>query len=86
MDELAEIRQHLLQFSPDALIVVDDRGRICFVNDTVASLLGYQPSELLGRPVEILIPERLRERHAGHLSHFMRAPESREMAARATDL
>ena len=82
MDDLAEIRQHLLHFSPDALVVVDERGCIRFVNDTVSSLLGYEPSQLIGQPLDILIPERLRERHASHLTHFMRAPDSREMAAR----
>jgi len=86
MDDLAEIRQHLLHFSPDALVVVDERGCIRFVNDTVSSLLGYEPSQLIGQPLDILIPERLRERHASHLTHFMRTPDSREMAARVTEL
>ena len=43
MDELRDITQHLLRFSPDALIVVDDGDRIRFANETVTELFGYAP-------------------------------------------
>lgn len=86
MDEFAEITQHLLRSSPDALIVIDDRGVIRFANDTVTELLGYQPEQLLGQGVDMLVPERLRSRHGDHVSGFMREPRSREMGARLADL
>ena len=43
MDELRDITQHLLRFSPDALIVVDDGNRIRFANETVKELFGHAP-------------------------------------------
>jgi PAS domain S-box-containing protein len=48
MDELREITEHLLRFSPDALIVVDDRDRIRFANETVRELFGHSPDSLIG--------------------------------------
>lgn len=86
MDELAEITQHLLRFSPDALIVIDEHGAIRFANDTVTELFGYAPSELSGQSVDVLVPERFRSRHHGHISGFVQAPRSREMGGRIADL
>lgn len=79
MDDLAEITQHLLRSSPDALIVIDDRSRIRFANDTVTELLGYRPEQLLGQPLEALVPERLRARHERHIAGYMQEPRKREM-------
>jgi two-component system, sensor histidine kinase len=86
MDELREITQHLLRFSPDALIVIDDADRIRFANETVRDLFGHSPESLLGRPLEMLIPERLRAHHGKHTAGFMRNPNNREMGARIADL
>lgn len=86
MDEITEITQHLLRFSPDALIVVDDRNYIRFANETVRDVLGYAPQELIGKPLDILIPERLRARHREHTATFMHRPSNREMGARIVDL
>jgi PAS domain S-box-containing protein len=58
MDELREITQHLLRFSPDALIVIDDGNRIRFANETVTALFGHAPELLIGKPLDLLIPER----------------------------
>lgn len=86
MDELSEITRHLVRFSPDALIVVDDRGRIRFASDTVTELFGYPPDALLGEPMDILVPERLRSRHGQHVSNYLVRPSNREMGARIADL
>jgi len=86
MDELRKITEHLLRSSPDALIVVDDRGSIRFANDTVREVLGYDPAELLGKSVDTLIPQRLRANHGKHTAGFMRNPNNREMGARIADL
>jgi two-component system, sensor histidine kinase len=86
MDELREITEHLLRFSPDALIVVDDRGRIRFANETVREVFGHDPATLLGQSVDILIPQRLRAHHGKHTAGFMRNPNNREMGARIADL
>lgn len=86
MDELRQITEHLLHFSPDALIVVDDSARIRFANDTVMTLLGYEPRALIGQPVDALIPDRLRLHHGQHTADYLRAPVNREMGARITEL
>lgn len=86
MDELQQITQHLLRSSPDALIVVDGGGLIRFANDTVTELFGHSPQQLLGQPLDTLIPERLRTRHGAHLAGYLRAPGNREMGARLTEL
>jgi two-component system, sensor histidine kinase len=86
MDELREITQHLLRFSPDALIVIDDDNRIRFANDTVWGLFGHAPEALIGKSLEMLIPERLRAHHGKHTASFMLSPDNREMGARIADL
>ena len=86
MDQLHDITQHLLRFSPDALIVVDVDGRIRFANRTVTDLFGYAPEQLLHRPLDTLIPERLRGKHVGHLARYLSNPGNREMGARIADL
>ena len=86
MDETRDITQHLLRFSPDALIVIDASGAIRFANETVTGLFGYAPEQLVGKPVDTLIPERLRGRHGSHLAVYMKDPGSREMGARIADL
>jgi PAS domain S-box-containing protein len=86
MDELREITEHLLRFSPDALIVVDDQARIRFANETVRELLGHPLETLIGQPLDALIPARLRGNHGKHTADFMRNPNNREMGARISDL
>ena len=86
MDELAEITQHVLRSSPDALVVVDDRGQIRFANDTVTELFGYRPQELLDRSIDVLVPERLRSRHGQHLAGYVQEPRNREMGATIANL
>jgi len=86
MDELTAITEYLLRFSPDALIVVDVEGQIRFANETVRDVLGHDPNALVGKPLDILIPERLRSRHLQHTGNFLQNPSSREMGARMTEL
>jgi PAS domain S-box-containing protein len=86
MDELREITQHLLRFSPDALIVIDDGNRIRFANETVTALFGHAPELLIGKPLDLLIPERLRLHHGKHTATFMSSPNNRDMGARIADL
>lgn len=86
MEELRKITEHLLRFSPDAVIVVDDQDRIRFANETVRELFGYAPDALIGKPIDTLIPQRLRAHHGKHTAGFMRSPNNREMGARIADL
>ena len=62
--------------SLDAVVLVDHSGRIMLTNVAVTTLFGYSPEELIGRPIEILIPTDLRERHAEHLRRFLETPQS----------
>lgn len=86
MDELSEITQHLLRFSPDALIVIDERGQIHFANETVTEMFGYPPAALIDRSVDVLVPERFRAKHGKHIGSYVQAPNNREMGARIADL
>ena len=65
--------------APDAIVLVDSSGTIVYVNQRVAHLFGTAPAELIGRPVEALIPERHRGPHAAHRSAYFRDPKVRPM-------
>lgn len=69
----------LLEAAPDAMLVVDQAGRIVLVNGQTETLFGYDRSELLGEPVEQLIPASLRGRHHAHRQTFAAAPRPRMM-------
>jgi PAS domain S-box-containing protein len=86
MDEAGSLAQHLLQFSPDAFIVLDTGGGIVFANATAGTLFGYAPEHLVGQSLDLLVPERFRIRHGAHLSSYARDPTNREMGARMADL
>ena len=86
MDELPSVFRHLAQYSPDALIVVDTRGIVVYANTPTRLLFGYAPEELVGQPMEVLVPERFRIRHGAHLSGYLRDPTNREMGVRMANL
>lgn len=67
--------------SPDAIVVVDRTGRINFANNRVEAMLGYRANELIGQSHNILVPERYRDRHLGHMDRFMVDPSPRMMGA-----
>ena len=71
----------VLDFIPDAVIEVDAGGRIIFANSSVEEVFGYQSSELLNSPVEILIPKELEALHTGKRSAYSRNPSKREMGS-----
>jgi two-component system, sensor histidine kinase len=86
MEKIASISQQLLQFSPDALIVVDREGVILFANATSRALFGYSREQLIGRSIDMLVPDRFRYRHGAHVAGYLRDPTAREMGARIIDL
>ncbi|MCI0456364.1 MAG: PAS domain S-box protein [Gemmataceae bacterium] len=69
----------LLEGLPDALVVIDRSGTIVVVNALTEQMFGYARHELLGHPVELLVPERFRQAHVGHRAGFFAAPHSRAM-------
>lgn len=65
--------------SPSAMIVVDPGGRIVLVNQAIERLFGYRREELLGQPVELLMPGGIRHAHEAHRQQYFSAPEPRMM-------
>ncbi len=61
------------------MLVVDGEGRIILVNAEVERLFGYRREELIGRPVELLLPDAARTEHARHRLSFARKPKRRPM-------
>ena len=49
--------------APDAVVIVDTAGTICYWNDGAARIFGYKPQEMVGATLDAIIPERLRQRH-----------------------
>jgi formate hydrogenlyase transcriptional activator len=80
IDSLA-LYERLFEFSPDAIIVSDQDGRIGEVNVQVEKLFGYERGELLGQLVEILIPSRFRKSHPEHRQAYAARPHTRPMGA-----
>ena len=67
--------------SPSAIVMVDPGGGILLVNTETERLFGYSRSELLGKSVDMLVPQRFRAQHSGHRAAFMARPEARAMGA-----
>jgi PAS domain S-box-containing protein len=76
-----EVYEKLLDAAPDAVIVVEESGRIVLANIQTERLFGYHRDELIGEKLEILIPERFRASHPGHRSRFFAAPKVRPMGS-----
>ncbi len=71
----------LLESAPDAMVIVGADGRIVLVNAQAEKIFGYTRAELLGQPIELLVPDRLREAHPGHRAGYFRDPNTRPMGA-----
>jgi diguanylate cyclase (GGDEF)-like protein/PAS domain S-box-containing protein len=74
--------QRVLDALPDAAFLVGADQRIAYASAEVGKLFGYRPIDLIGQPVEILVPERHRDAHPGYVAHFFATPEPRAMTQR----
>ncbi|MFO0985105.1 MAG: PAS domain S-box protein [Planctomycetota bacterium] len=70
-----------VELAPAGIIVVDARGRILLVNREVERLFLYRRDELVGKPIELLVPERFRSRHPGDRAQYLADPKARPMGA-----
>ncbi|MEW6324554.1 MAG: PAS domain S-box protein [Nitrospirota bacterium] len=68
-----------LELAPDGFVIADREGRIAFVNMQALKLFGYTRDELLGQPVEVLIPERFHAGHVAHRADYAGLPRTRPM-------
>jgi PAS domain S-box-containing protein len=73
--------EKLFEFSPDAIVVTDETGKISEVNAQVERFFGYSRSELLGKQVEILLPEKFRATHPTARDKYKDKPHVRTMGA-----
>ena len=71
----------LLESAPDAMVIVDASGRVTLVNAQAEKLFGYRREELLGKPVENLMPDRFRGNHLGHREQYAKVPRLRMMGS-----
>lgn len=73
--------RELLEAAPDAIMQVDADGRIILLNRVTETLFGYTREELLGKPVEVLIPTHLHAAHIGHRAQYRGHPTTRSMGS-----
>jgi two-component system sensor histidine kinase DevS len=73
--------EQLLEFAPDAMVGVESAGKIVVFNRRAELMYGYTRHELIGHPVERLVPERFRRGHRGHRAAYAWNPRARPMAA-----
>src|SRR6266700_6679566 len=71
----------LLESTPDAIVIANLTGRIVLANGQAEKLFLYERKELLGKPVEILLPARFGKGHVGHRAHYFSQPRTRSMGA-----
>jgi PAS domain S-box-containing protein len=69
----------VIESAPNGIVVADQTGRIILVNAQMEKMFGYDRAEMLGQPIELLVPEPFRRQHAGYRSGFAARPETRLM-------
>lgn len=75
----------VIEGAPNGIVMVDADGAVVLVNKAAEALFGYAREELVGRPIELLVPERSRRAHPAHRWAYSKAPEARPMG-RGRDL
>ena len=75
-----DLRQ-LVNAMADAIVIVDDTGRISMINIEAVALFGYSADETLGQPLNLLLPERFREQHQALIARYLDYPRARPMGS-----
>jgi PAS domain S-box-containing protein len=78
---LERMFQRMVEAAPCSMVMIDGRGRIVLVNPQVEQMFGYARTELIGSPLEMLLPERFRAAHCLHRRAFANGPTMRRMGA-----
>ena len=76
---LAQMSPVFLEKAPDGLVVINEEGYICLVNERSEFIFGYDRSEMEGQLVHMLLPSDKRERHVRHITNYFCSPSVREM-------
>lgn len=76
-----EIYRLAMESAPHAMVMADRRGKIVLVNRQTEAMFGYTRQELIGQAVEILVPQRSREKHRDYREGYSQAPQTRKMGA-----
>ncbi len=79
---LIETFQPLANAIPDAVVIINAEGSIELVNHQTEQMFEFRSEELIGQPVELLIPERFRAKHFVHRNSYIAAPTVRPMGSR----
>lgn len=76
-----DLNRSILESAPDAMILIEPSGAIVFANHQVQALFGYDESEIIGQPVEMLLPERFRAQHVAHRQDYGNSMRVRPMGS-----
>jgi PAS domain S-box-containing protein len=76
----------LLESAPDGVVVVDRSGKIVIVNSQTERIFGYSRDDLVGQPIEVLVPHRYGRDHVAHRDGYFENPKTRPMGSAATSL
>lgn len=69
----------LIEGAYDSMLVIDDHGKVVLINQQLSKTFGYAPSDLIGQPMDVLVPEGSRKKHASLCRGFFDSPASRQM-------
>jgi PAS domain S-box-containing protein len=77
----SHVADAIVEAAPDGIVTVDARGLIAYANRALELLFGYSRAELIGQPIEVLVPEHLRGGHVASRDAYLDSPRMREMGA-----
>ena len=76
-----QLFEGILQSAPDALVLINAQGQIILANRQTENIFGYTQGELLGQPIELLVPHRFREKHPSQVAGFFASSSFRPMGS-----